>query len=285
MDVHVRAAETSDGKVCGQICYEAFAAVAERHGFPPDFVSIGDATDVVSAFIAHPGFFSAVAEEEGTVVGSNFLDARSSIFSIGPVTVDPTLQNRGVGTELMRAVLGECLRRAAPGVRLVQVAYNTASMSLYVRLGFDVREQLVAMQGPPLNVAIPEYLVRFARPEDLEPCNRLCSEVHGHDRSGELQDAIASTTAQVVERHSRITGYCTAIGLFGHAVAETNDDLYALIGAAAGFSRAGFLVPMRNTDLLRWCLRQRLRAVYTANLMTVGVYQQPRGPYLASIGY
>jgi predicted N-acetyltransferase YhbS len=285
MEVHVRAAEANDGKACGRICYRAFATVAERHGFPPDFASVGDATDVVSALIAHQNFFSAVAEEEGTVIGSNFMDVRSSIFSVGPVTVDPLFHNQGVGTELMRDVLGEYVRRAAPGVRLVQVAYNTASMSLYARLGFDVREQFAAIQGLPLNIAMPGYLIRSAGPADLERCNQLCLGVHGHDRSGELQDAISGVTARVVERNSRITGYCTTIGLFGHAVAETNNDLYALIGAAAKFSGTGFLVPVRNTDLLRWCLDQRLRVVYMANLMTIGTYHEPQGVYLASIGY
>jgi hypothetical protein len=101
MAVHVRAAEANDGKACGRICYRAFATVAERHGFPPDFASVGDATEVVSALIAHRNFFSAVAEEEGTVIGSNFMDVRSSIFSVGPVTVDPLFHNHGAGTELM----------------------------------------------------------------------------------------------------------------------------------------------------------------------------------------
>src|SRR5262245_27395110 len=40
---------------------------------------------------------------------------------------------------------------------------------------------------------------------------------------------------------------------------ETNDDLAALIGAAEEFSGPGFLVPLRNTELLRWCLQHDLR--------------------------
>jgi hypothetical protein len=89
----------------------------------------------------------------------------------------------------------------------------------------------------------------------------------------------------VVERLGRITGYTTGIAVFGHSIAETNDDLAALIGAAEAFSRPGFLVPMRNTDLLRWCLGHRLRVVIMMNLMTIGVYQEPRGPFLASVLY
>jgi hypothetical protein len=33
--------------------------------------------------------------------------------------------------------------------------------------------------------------VRTAAEADLEACNQVCRQVHGHDRGGELQDAIA----------------------------------------------------------------------------------------------
>jgi hypothetical protein len=109
--------------------------------------------------------------------------------------------------------------------------------------------------------------------------------VHGHDRSGELQDALHQATASVVERQGRITGYTTGIGFFAHSVAQTNDDLIALIGAAKQFPGPGFLVPLRNTALLRWCLHGGLRVVFMMNLMTMGIYQEPRGAFLASMGY
>ena len=57
-------------------------------------------------------------------------------------------------------------------------------------------------------------------------------QVHGHDRAGELADAMKGGTAVVVERHERITGYVTVLAFFGHAVAETNLDLQALIASA-----------------------------------------------------
>jgi hypothetical protein len=109
--------------------------------------------------------------------------------------------------------------------------------------------------------------------------------VHGHDRGGELRDAVAQGAAQVVERQGRITGYTTGVALFGHSIAETNDDLIALIGVAEEFSGPGFLVPMRNTELLRWCLAHQLRVVSMMNLMTIGLYQEPRGAFLASVLY
>ena len=108
---------------------------------------------------------------------------------------------------------------------------------------------------------------------------------HGHDRGGELLDAIRQGSATVVERLGRITGYSTGIGWFSHAVAETNDDLKALIGAATVFLGPGFLVPSRNGELFRWCLSQGLRVSAQATLMTIGLYNEPAGAYLPSILY
>jgi predicted N-acetyltransferase YhbS len=285
MEITIRRATAADGPDCGRICYGAFASVANRHGFPADFPSVEAATLFASQLIAHPGFFGIVAEHDGVVVGSNFLDERSTIFGVGPITVDPEVQDHQIGRALMTPVLDEWAARGAPGVRLLQVAYNNRSMSFYAKLGFDIREPFAALQGEPVAARIPGYTVRGATQQDLDACNALCVHVHGHDRSGELQDALSHAAASVVERLGRITGYTTGIGFFAHSVAETNDDLIALIGAAEQFSGPGFLVPLRNTALLRWCLHHGLRVVFMMNLMTMGLYQEPRGAFLASMGY
>jgi predicted N-acetyltransferase YhbS len=285
MQLTVRPAGAADAPECGRICHDAFAEISSRHGFPPDFPSVAIATGLLSGLIADPGFFSVVAEQGGKLVGSNFLDERSQIFGVGPVTVDPAAQDRQIGRTLMNAVLERTADRRAPGVRLLQAAYHNRSMTLYAKLGFDIREPFAIMQGNPLALQIPGYTVRAATDEDVEVCNALCSHVHGHDRGGEVRDAVTQGTASVVERVGRMTGYTTGIGLFAHSIAETNDDLAALIGAADEFSGPGFLLPMRNTDLLRWCLGHRLRVVSMMNLMTIGLYQEPRGPFLASVLY
>src|SRR5437016_1016308 len=106
MKVTVRRATTDDGSICGAICYAAFKAIADRHNFPPDFPEAGVATGLLSNLIAHPGFYGVVAEVDGKIVGSNFLDERSTIAGIGPITIDPARQDSGTGRALMEHVLG-----------------------------------------------------------------------------------------------------------------------------------------------------------------------------------
>ena len=127
--------------------------------------------------------------------------------------------------------------------------------------------------------------MRPATEADVERCNRVCRNVHGHDREGELRDAIATGSASVVEHDGRITGYATIIGFFGHAVGEGNEDLKALIGAAKEFAGPGFLLPTRNGELFRWCLANGLRVTQPMTLMTKGLYNEPAGAFLPSILY
>lgn len=285
MEVTLRPGRRDDGNECGRILYEAFKSIADQHNFLPDFPSVAVAQGRVAGLLAHPGFYSVVAEVEGKVAGSNFLDERSIIAGVGPITVEPRFMNLKIGRRLMEAVMARAAQRAFPGVRLVQIAYHYRSLALYTALGFDARETLSAMQGKPLGLRMSGYEVRRATVADLDGCNQVCRLVHGYDRAGELRDAIRDGTANVVEHLDRITGYSTGIAFFAHAVGETNEDLKALIGAAPAFLGPGFLVPTRNGELMRWCLSHGLRIATQATLMTIGLYDEPAGRYLPSILY
>jgi GNAT superfamily N-acetyltransferase len=230
MSLTLRRGTAEDAKACGTICFEAFRNISEAHNFTPDFPSADVAIGLLTWMLAHRGFYSTAAELDGRIVGSNFLDERNSIAGLGPITVDPAVQNKAIGRRLMEDAHRRAAEKNFPGVRLVQAAFHGRSLSLYAKLGYDVREPLACMQGPPLDVTIPSYAVRAATEADVDACNRVCRQVHGHDRAGELLDAIKKGTATVVETGNEITGYATVVGFFGRAVGESNTELKALIG-------------------------------------------------------
>jgi predicted N-acetyltransferase YhbS len=285
MAIALRSAAPADATECGRIIHAAFAAIAEQHNFPPDFPSAEVAAELASRVIASPGFYGVVAEEDGHILGSNFLDERSPIVGVGPITVDPAVQNHGVGRRLMQAVIERAAARQAAGIRLVQDSFHNRSLSLYTKLGFVTREPLSVMQGAPLGLRLAGYNVRPAAPEDMAACNALCRRVHGFERAAEVADAIARNTASVVEHLGRRTGYATEIAYFAHAIGETNDDLKALIGAAPAFGGPGFLLPTRNHDVFGWCLARGLKLVKQQTLMTIGLYGEPAGAWLPGILY
>jgi len=285
MNPKLRPGTREDAAACGLIDFEAFKSVSSQHNFPWDFPSVEVATGVVTMMLSNPGFYSVVAELDGKVVGSNFLDERNPISGVGPISVDPAVQNQTIGRSLMLGVMERSAQRGFAGIRLVQAAYHNRSLCLYTKLGFDTRETLSKMYGPPPKLKLPGYEVRSATARDLDACNQLCSRIHGHDRAGELRDAIDQGTAKVVEHMGRITGYSTDIALFGHAVGETNQDMKALICAVPEIGGGGFLLPTRNGELFRWCLQNGLRLVHQMTLMTIGLYNEPAGEYLPSVLY
>jgi predicted N-acetyltransferase YhbS len=285
MDIKLRPGTPADAEICGRICYDAFKTISEAHGFPPDFTAPEAPIDLLRRMLAHPKFYGVVAEIDGRIVGSNFLDERNAIAGVGPITVDSSVQNRAIGRGLMDAVHERAATNNFAGVRLIQAGFHNRSLSLYAKLGYDVREHLACMQGNALSIAIEGHVVRPAAEADVDACNRVCRQVHGHDRDGELRDAIARGTATVVEHDGRITGYATVVGFFGHAVGETNADVKALIGAAKEFAGPGFLLPTRNGELFRWCLTNGLRVTQPMTLMSKGLYNEPAGAFLPSILY
>lgn len=282
MTLTLRPGRPEDAADCGQICHDAFHGVATSRGFPPDFPSPDVAVGLLSQLFARDDVYSVVAETGGRLVGSNFLWETDAVAGVGPITVAPDAQG-SVGRRLMEDVVRRADEQQFASVRLVQAAYNGTSLSLYTKLGFDVREPLAVMQGPRVAAEIPGHVVRAANDADLDACDRLCARVHGHTRTGELRWAIGEGMATVVEFGGRIAGYATMIGYFGHAVAETNEGMKALVAAAPEYAGLGFLLPMRNAELFRWCLEHGLRVVQPLTLMSRGLYNEPAGAFLPSI--
>src|SRR5262249_41985398 len=122
-DLKLRPGTAGDANTCGKICYKAFTTIAEAHNFTPDFPSQEIAIGLIESLLSHPGFYSVVAELDGRIVGSNFLDERSVIAGLGPITVDPNVQNRGVGRRLMEDAHERAAAKKFPGVRLIQSGY------------------------------------------------------------------------------------------------------------------------------------------------------------------
>src|SRR5918994_4385674 len=186
-EVTLREAEPGDTEACARILFDAFGGLHDHHRFPRDFPELQAATRLMQAWIPHPAIWGVVAEIDGRVVGSNFLDERDPIRGVGPITVDPEGQNAGVGRKLMAAVMerGE----GAPGVRLLQDAFNMRSLSLYESLGFDVKEPVAVISGKPRSVLAKDVEVRPLEEGDLDECEALSTRVHGFERTNELRDA------------------------------------------------------------------------------------------------
>ncbi len=284
--ITLREPEATDAARCAEIVFEAFGAIHDHHRFQRDFPALEAAAGLLDMFIAHPQIWGVLAEVDGQIMGSNFLDERSPIRGVGPITVAPEGQDSGVGRLLMEAVLER--GKEAPGIRLLQDAFHMRSLALYEMLGFDVKEGVAVVTGNPRERALSDHEVRPLEDQDLDACEELCLAVHGYERTNELRDAKQAFTPFVALRDGRIVAYASAVSFWpmNHGVAETAADMQALlVGTAASIDEPlAFLVPLRS-ELFRWSLQQGLRLVKPMNVMALGDYRDPQGSWFPSVLY
>ncbi len=287
MSMTLRPATTTDASACGRIIYEAFLSIAIRHDFPPDFPDLESGVAVARMLLRLPGYVAVVAEEAGRTIGCTFMSERDRVRGVGPVSVDPAAQDRGAGRRMMEAMLAR--RTGTDPVRLVQDAFNTASMSLYTSVGFDVKEPLVLVEGAAAGAAPTGIEVRPMRTADLPACHDLCARVHQFDRRADVETALDNFTPFVALRGERLTAYASAAAFWktNHGVAETLEDMTALLLGAARLTRQpiSFLLPIRDGDFFRWALGAGLHVVKPLSLMAIGRYRDPRGCWFPSVLY
>jgi GNAT superfamily N-acetyltransferase len=285
--VQLRPIESGDRDEAARILFEAFAGIHDRHSFPRDFPTLEAATGLVGAFTEHPSIWGVVAEHGGRVVGSNFLDERSPVRGVGPITVDPEFQSAGVGRLLMEAVIARA--EGAAGIRLLQDSFNSQSLALYAKLGFEVDHAMVVMGGRPRVGPPTDVEVRPLVAEDLDACRALSLSVLGFDRTAELRDALeaAGMKPVVAIRSNRLVASATTLDSFAvaQAAAETPEDMAALIAGALVESDApaSFLLATSQHELFRWCLSAGFRVVKPMTYMAMGGHRRPRGAWIPSV--
>jgi len=83
----VREATPEDGDDCGRIFYDAFESIATRHNLPIEPSSREFTRFMAGEMLANDGFVGLVADRGGEVLGSAFVDERTAIAGIGPVSM------------------------------------------------------------------------------------------------------------------------------------------------------------------------------------------------------
>jgi len=269
-----------------RICFEAFKEFHDRHAFPRDIPNLELATRIIGLFVARKDFYGVAAEVGDRLVGSNFLSCTDPVGGIGPVTVDPAFDGRGVGRALMNDVLAYAKRNGMEQVRLLQDSFNAKSFSLYASLGFDVRTPVGLMEAKP--AAAPDPTVRLVTSADLPAMDEMSRQYYKCSRRGDVALLLAMDLPAFLRVHEgKISGYLIP-GFMGHGVAETEADALALVGEAARHvppELAIFFCPLTLGNFYRAVLKagHRLRKIMT--YMTLGPFEPPTGIWLPSIGY
>lgn len=284
MTVELAAVKPEQVEELARICYRAFKDISDRHGFPTDFDSPGFAQMVLGNLVRDEDCYSVAAVVDGRTAGSNYLTTHDDVGSIGPVSVDPPMQGHGVGRAVMEGVLQYARENGIERVRLMQDSFNMMSLALYASLGFDTKTPVAMME--PARKEDPN--VREATSDDLPAVEELSRRIYRVSRRNEVGHLFGSPFQPFVrERAGAITGYFLP-GFVGHGVAETEEDMLALVLHAAGRmppQLARFFCPLTEGSLYRRFLAAGCRNIKVMNLMALGPYQDPDGVWLPSVAY
>lgn len=284
MGIELIAARTEHHEELGHICHLAFNALHERHRVPADVPTKEVGHMIIGGVLHRPDYVGVVAVEDGRILGSNFLLLADEVCGVGPITVDPQVQARGVGRMLMQWVIDEARKRrgADASVRLFQEALNTTSLSLYTRLGFRWRDSAAMMQPAP----VADTGVRAMTMDDLPEVERLSSRHGGHSRVNDVAQLLKMEfPAFVRERGGRVVAYQIAT-LFGHAAGERNEDLLAIASHTASVLPAPMavvIVPMSQGALFDAALKAGYRVNKVLSYMSLDRFSPIPGPMMPSI--
>ena len=267
-----------------RICHEAFSELHDRFGIERDIADAAVGEMIISQVVKRPDYTGVMALLDGKVVGSNFLVQADEVAGVGPITVDPAVQSKGIGRALMQWVIDEARRREIRQTRLFQEALNTTSLSLYTSLGFDWRDSAALMQALPAEEEDPT--VRPVTTEDLPAIAELSRSAYGFSRAGDAARLIEWQVPGFVRvLDGRPVGYHFAT-LFGHAGAIDDEILIGLASQAARHlpaPLARYICPMGRLGFYRKALAAGHRTVKMLSYMSLGEYIAPDGPHFPSI--
>jgi ribosomal protein S18 acetylase RimI-like enzyme len=284
MTVEIVPATADQVPQLGDICYRAFEDISSRHGFPTDFDSPEIAQMVIGSLVSNEACYSTAATLDGELAGSNFLTTADQVGSVGPISVDPAMQGHGIGRALMEDLLAHARDNDIEQVRLLQDSFNMQSLALYASLGFDTKAPCALM----VPKSIPSDNVRPATEDDLNVVEALSREIYGVSRRNEVAHHLTSPFRPfVLKKGGRISAYYIP-GMIGHGVGETEEALVeTVLGSSAEVGEPFHRVfcPLIEGSLYRRFLAAGCTNRKVMNLMTIGPYDMPTGPWLPSVGF
>jgi predicted N-acetyltransferase YhbS len=281
MPFTVRDATSVDQSATAEVIYNAFRHLDERHDVPAYMNTMEDANIVASHLYGIPKIHGFVAEDDGQVIGIGFLhDIGDAGMGIAPLAVSPHAQARGVG----QAILDRMIERAGgASVRLLQDAFNNATLALYSRYGFVVREQVTCVTGkPPAPRPSKEKGLTITRSADpAGTAEALHRAVMGFNRPS------FPTRPVMAHREADLAGFIAPGTEYPYAAADTEGTLIALIAGLAAELNAPITIaiPATHDQTLRWLLDRDARVIRSMNLMVRGPYAHPTGACLTSGSY
>ena len=290
MTFEIRRMTREDIPEVGRIGVEAFNDLMARHNRPPLYPDPQVGPLAATAYVSIDPERSLVAIEEGRIIGSIFYRRRGETVSVGPATVAPAAQGRGVGTKLFQTVIER--EPNASSMRIMQDSLNLASFELLVRIGYSLGEE-VAMFTLPAGFREEhesDPAVRVARTEDLGDILALDRRLFGSDRKRDFEFLRRFGKILAIHSGKTLEGYLAQMPtpgrtMLGPGGADSPEALRHLVQHAVGetLGELSLFVPARDYENIKPLLAKGFRLVGLSNLMYRGSWAPPAGAYTYSL--
>lgn len=101
---------------------------------------------------------SQILIEDDRIIGFGFLGIRGQSGWITSVGIEPDQRGRGLGRDIMQALIHTATSRGLSTLQLEVTDYNEVALNLYESLGFETRRKLLTLDGedkPSIDVQHP----------------------------------------------------------------------------------------------------------------------------------
>lgn len=235
-DVQVRPLAETDLAEADRVVRLAFGTFL---GLPDPMAFMGDGDYVRSRWKADRAAALA-AEADGRVVGSNFATRWGSVGYFGPLTVHPSLWDRGIARQLLARTMEIMDGWELSHTGLFTFGHSPKHIALYQAFGFLPRFLTAVLSAPitPPAAHVAGWTTYSADPDQLADCVMLTDTIYpGLDVSRELlacqEQGLGDTV--LLENHS---GFAVChVGPGSEADTGTCLIKFAAARAAADFER------------------------------------------------
>jgi GNAT superfamily N-acetyltransferase len=204
-EIFIRPLVESDLAAADQIVRLAFGTFL---GMPDPIQFMGDADFARTRWKADPSAVLA-AEQNGKLIGSNFVANWGSFGFFGPLTIHPDYWNRGVAQRLLGPTMEIFERWGIRHRGLFTFAGSAKHVALYQKYGFWPRDLVATVEkeisGAPQSSALPldTSLLSESRPDDqnqiFAAARRLTSAIfEGLDVSREIRAVADQSLGETV---------------------------------------------------------------------------------------
>ena len=198
----------------GEIIFESFRFNASKFGYAPRLQSVQEAKTWVWSMLRHGPSEHLIIDVDNRVAGMCSMNPRGELGGVGPMAIDTSLQSKGIGRELMVAIIEKAEGlQSIKSIRGIQEAFNPASFSMLYPLGYmpveDILELILpggAGQRPDLCSNISELTA-----QDLDAVHAYDSPRSKLDRRTDLIYYARWGKVFVYRNQSQIRGYLACL--------------------------------------------------------------------------